>query len=67
MMTDRTGIGGLYFAINLHLHIIVLTSNKKIAFPIKHLSKKNKINLAARPDEVKQIITDAFTLMAART
>lgn len=24
-------------------------------------------HLAARPDEVKQIITEAFTLMAART
>lgn len=39
MTTDRTGIVGLYLA----------------------------INLAALPEEVKHIMTDDFTLMAART
>ena len=76
MTTDKTGIVGLYFAINLKKknNSNNLYENSMSEVTHMHNHKKGgeggtgaEGDLAALPDEVKQIITAAFTLMAART
>jgi hypothetical protein len=77
MTTDKTGIVGLYFAINLKKknNSNNLYENSMSEVTHMHNHKKGgggggggaEGDLAALPDEVKQIITEAFTLMAART
>lgn len=79
MTTDITGIVGLYFAINLHKNTRkkckIEASEMKMDDHIVvgeivtclMTNKPTQTNLAALPEEVKHIITEAFTLMAART
>lgn len=69
--TDNTGIVGLYFAISLYNEkresVRLGAAGSVTKFQTKDIKLFLLPYLAALPDEVKTIMTEALTLIAART